>query len=58
MRIKFDRWTWPRQKSDRLMGRFGGGWDYKLGIAISSKTVLVDLIWGSVRIDLRRKKYA
>jgi len=30
--------------------RFGGGWNYKLGIAVGGKTVILDLLFGSVRI--------
>jgi len=53
MRIEFKRWTWPFSKKDRIFGKFGGGWNFKLGIAIGGNTIILDLIWGSVRIDKR-----
>ena len=48
MKIKFERWG----KSNSPWGRFGGGWNYKLGVMFGYKTVIVDLLFGSIRIDL------
>jgi len=39
------------KKSKRPMGRFGGGWNWKLGIAISKSTIIVDLLYTTIRID-------
>jgi len=44
------KWGWGKTGG---MARFGGGWDYKLGIAVSGRTIIVDLLFGSVRIELR-----
>lgn len=30
--------------------RFGAGWDYKLGISISGRTVMLDLLFGIIVI--------
>lgn len=35
--------------------RFGGGWKYKFGIDIGGSTVLLNLIWGMVRISKAKK---
>lgn len=31
--------------------RFGAGWKYKLGISVGGSTVLIDLLFGIVRIS-------
>lgn len=31
--------------------RFGGGWNWKLGISVGESTVLIDLLFGSIRIN-------
>lgn len=33
--------------------RFGAGWNYKLGISVGGTTVLIDLLFGTVRISLK-----
>lgn len=35
--------------------RFGGGWEWKLGIAFSGKTIMVDLLFGIVTITWAKK---
>ena len=37
-------------------GRFGGGWDWKLGFQYSSGTLIVNLLTFSIRIDKIREK--
>lgn len=32
--------------------RFGAGWNYKLGIAIGGRTIIIDLLFGSIRIAI------
>jgi hypothetical protein len=32
------------------MSRFGGGWSWKLGVSFGGKTILLDLLFGIVRI--------
>lgn len=36
------------------MGRLGGGWPIKLGLMMSKNTLVLELIFGSIRIE--RKK--
>lgn len=62
--IKFDRWPWQGwgwfpHKNGCKKGfaplnprgsRFGGGWNYKLGLQIGGSTVIIDLLFGSIRI--------
>ena len=33
------------------MGRFGGGWNWNLGIRIGGSSMILSLIWGSVTIS-------
>lgn len=43
---------WPGQKrSSPQLGRFGGGWHYKLGVALGHGTLVIDLLLGSVYIS-------
>lgn len=53
-------WANPPDKTGKLwgwkvktwgMGRFGGGWHWKLGVAVGEKSVIIDLILGSIRIN-------
>lgn len=38
------------------MGRFGGGWAFKLGITASStfKEIIIEFVFGSVRINFNK----
>lgn len=63
--IKASRWPWqeglgwfphksgsgPKAPLNPMGARFGGGWRYKLGIAIGGSTVIIDLLFGSIRIQ-------
>lgn len=53
-RIVFTRWPWQDGPITRSLGRFGGGWNWSLGIRWSKRTILIDLIFGSIRIQLRK----
>ena len=66
MKIKFSRWPGQKQvfsnekygwrhKSNGIMGRFGGGWRWKLGFSMGSKSCIIDLIFGSIRISWEKK---
>lgn len=35
--------------------RFGAGWNYKLGVSVGGTTLLIDLLFGTVRIGKIRK---
>ena len=64
MNIKLTRWPW--QEDYNWSGttkfallnngaRFGGGWKYKLGIDVGGKTILIHLLFGSIRISWHKK---
>lgn len=36
--------------------RFGGGWKYALGIEIGGSSIIINLLFGMIRIDPRRVK--
>ena len=56
MKIKFDRWPWqPPLRPKGFMGRFGGGWKYSLGFKCGGRTIIFDLLFGSIRIEWRKK---
>lgn len=38
------------------MGRFGGGWNWNLGIAIGCKTVMIHLLVGTITISWHKPK--
>jgi hypothetical protein len=53
------KWQWGRLKfsyehrsSKEFWGRFGGGWQYKIGVDIGSSTVLIHLVVSTLRIDV------
>ncbi len=63
-RIKADRWPWqgygwfphkngkgPTAPLNRSGARFGGGWRWKIGISVGGSSIIIDLLFGSVRID-------
>lgn len=41
-------WGWGKCDG---MGRFGGGWDYKLGVMIGSRSFILDILLGTIRIE-------
>jgi len=47
VRIKYER----RFKSN-LWGRFGGGWNWKVGVQAGGNTVIIDLLVAMLRITL------
>lgn len=55
MKIKFDRWPCQSNRHWGFMGRFGGGWKYSLGFKYGGRTIIFDLLFGSIRIDFSRK---
>lgn len=46
-------WGWGRVPG---MARFGGGWDWKLGVSIGGREIIADLLLGSVRVTLEAPK--
>ncbi len=63
--IKADRWPWQgygwglsektKAPLNSMGARFGGGWRYKLGIDIGGSTVIINLVFGMIRISKDRK---
>lgn len=40
-----------KRSKEELWSRFGGGWQYELGIQIGLKTVIINWLVGSLRIS-------
>lgn len=55
---RFGRWkvrvSWRRK--DGLMGRFGGGWNWRLGVQVGGTTVLVNLLVMSVAVSRLKER--
>ena len=47
--------SFEQKKSGQFMGRFGGGWNYVLGIQISGNTIIINLFIMSIRIGRERE---
>lgn len=43
--------TFRHNKKDRLFGRFGGGWNWALGIQVGTRTIIINLLIMSIRIE-------
>jgi hypothetical protein len=50
-RIKFE---WRDPKSP--MGRFGGGWNWNVGVQVGGSTVILNLLVCSLRFDRKRRE--
>ena len=57
------RWPWqgrgwfPHKNGQGRMAllnptgaRFGGGWKYRLGIAVGERSIMIDLIFGTIEV--------
>ena len=44
------------RRADGVMGRFGGGWNWKLGIQIGGKTLLISLLVAELTISIVAKE--
>ena len=42
--------SYSHKKSTELWGRFGGGWNWKLGFQIGGNTLLISLLIYEIRI--------
>jgi hypothetical protein len=47
------RFTWRR--SANLWGRFGGGWNWKVGIQVGGRTAIVSLLVADLAFDILSK---
>lgn len=47
--IKYERRT-----KDECMGRFGGGWNYILGIRLGGGTIILNCLFFTIRFDLKK----
>lgn len=43
--------TLSKRATDGLMGRFGGGWNWKLGFQAGGNTVIISLLIAELRIE-------
>jgi len=50
------RFTYTKREKGAPMGRFGAGWNFKLGIQTSGSTVIISLGISYLRFDLKRQK--
>ena len=55
MKVTFDRWPWQYSCTRWHLGRFGGGWKYCLGFKYGGRTIILDLLFGSIRISWEKK---
>lgn len=44
--------TYSHNKACSLWGRFGGGWNWKLGFQAGSKTLIISLLICELRFDI------
>lgn len=42
--------AWTRKPSTAYMGRFGGGWQWAVGVKVGGRTILVECLVGTLRI--------
>ena len=45
------RWTLSMRPADGPTGRFGAGWQWKVGVQVGKATVIVNLLVASLRVD-------
>ena len=46
---------YERRKKKEAWGRFGGGWNWRLGFSAGGKTIIVDLLVSSLRFSIDKK---
>lgn len=42
---------------DCFMGRFGGGWDWKVGFQAGGRTIIFNLLIFTLRIEVQKKSF-
>lgn len=43
-------------RSNDLMGRFGGGWNWKLGLQVGAGTIILNLLIATLRFDWEARR--
>lgn len=46
---------WSHRPPSAPMGRFGGGWQWNVGVQIGARTVIVNCLVGHLRFDRKRR---
>jgi len=54
--MRLPRVKWSHRPKDALWGRFGGGWNWKLGFQIGSTTLIVSLLVAELRFDFSQPR--
>lgn len=56
--VQFGRWKIRAEMRSKngWMGRFGGGWNYKLGIDVGGRTVLINLFIMTIAVSRLEKE--
>lgn len=49
------RVTWLHRTSDELHGRFGGGWQWKLGVQAGGRSAVVSLLVAELKVSWGRR---
>lgn len=49
---------YSRRSSRGYMGRFGGGWNWKVGVQVGSTTVILSLLVAEVTFRIKKKEVA
>ena len=52
------RVVYQHRSKDNLMGRFGGGWNWEVGVQVGRSTVIVNLLVASLRFSKKRPEAA
>lgn len=53
LKVKFE---WRSKKN--LWGRFGGGWNWKIGVQIGGSSLILDILTFSLRFSLEKSEQA
>lgn len=53
-----NRWftvKYERRFKSNFMGRFGGGWNWKLGVQVGATTWIFNLLIATVRVNFKKR---
>ena len=61
LKIKADRWPWQKNGAKKwgwrkvpCYGRFGGGWHWVLGFEASGSELILNLLYGQIKITVTK----